>query len=59
MSEPGDLKEVHTRLFRQDVAMLKRVAKERGSQWQVELRQLVHRALKGERREIVVLKDQV
>lgn len=51
------LKEVHVRLFADDVKTLKRIAKERGSPYQAELRQLVRRALKGERREVLILKE--
>lgn len=48
---------VHTHLFSDDIVMLKRVAENKRSKWQVELRMLVHRALQGEQREIVVLKE--
>lgn len=51
------LADVHIRLFETDVAVLKKIALERGSKWQIELRQLVRRALKGERRELLVLKE--
>lgn len=50
--------DVHARLFPDDVRELKRIAAERRMPWQIELRQLVHRALSGERREVVVLKEQ-
>jgi hypothetical protein len=56
---PPKLRDVHTKLFSDDVAELQRIASAQRSKWQVELRQLVHRALKGERREITVLKEQV
>ncbi len=51
------LRDVHTKLFADDVAELIRVAKANRSKWQIELRQLVHRALRGERREITVIKE--
>jgi len=51
------LQEVHARLFAADVVTLKRVADERGNRWQVELRQLVRRALKGEKNEFLVIKE--
>jgi hypothetical protein len=49
--------EVHARLFPEDVRELKRIAKERGISWQIELRLLVRRALRGDHREVIVLKD--
>jgi hypothetical protein len=52
------LVEVHARLFPDDVAELKRLAGISGLTYQIELRLLVRRALRGERREVVVLKDQ-
>lgn len=51
------LTEVHTRFFADDVATVKAVAAEKGLPWQIELRLLVRRALKGERREVVVLSE--
>lgn len=51
------LLKVHTHLFEGDVSAIKRIADERGGRWQVELRQLVRRALKGEQREVVLLKE--
>lgn len=51
------LYDTHVKLFRDDVAQLKKLAAENRSKWQVELRQLVHRALRGERREITVVKE--
>lgn len=47
--------EVHARLFADDVAHLKKLAAESRLSWQVELRQLVHRALKGEKREVLMI----
>ena len=38
------------RLFADDVAALKRLAVEKRSKWQIELRQLVHRALADAKR---------
>ncbi len=55
---PPAISNVHARLFSDDVAQLKRLAAERGIPWHVELRLLVRRALKGEHREVLVLKDQ-
>ena len=55
-AEPA-LAEVHTRLFKDDVAQLKRIAAASRLKWQVELRLLVHRALANERREVLVLKE--
>jgi len=49
--------EAHVRLFAADIEQLKKIAAERGSRWQFELRLLVKRALAGERREVVVLKE--
>lgn len=49
---------VHARLFVEDVVRLKQLADTNGSKWHIELRQLVRRALKGERREVLVLKEQ-
>ncbi len=49
------LVEVHARLFAEDVRDLKKIALERGSAWHSELRQLVRRALKGEKREVIVI----
>lgn len=40
------LKEVHARLYADDIVKLKRIAETKRSKWQIELRQLVHRALK-------------
>ncbi len=49
--------EAHVRLFADDVGHLKRVAAEKGLPWLIELRLLVRRAIKGEKREVVVLRD--
>lgn len=49
---------VNTRLFADDVKAIKEIAAEQGLPWQVELRLLVRRALKGEKREVVLLKEQ-
>lgn len=54
--QPGVV-DVHARLMREDVAALKALAAQTGISWQMELRQLVHRALKGEQRSVLVLKE--
>ena len=41
----NQLQAVHTRLFREDVNQLRRIATAKGSKWQIELRQLVRKAL--------------
>lgn len=51
------LYEVHVRLFSEDVVELKRIAAHNGSHWNIELRQLVRRALRGERREITIISE--
>lgn len=51
------LVDVHARLFPDDVELLKKIAAESRLSWQIELRQLVHRALKGEKREVVVIQE--
>ncbi len=56
--DPKKLVDVHARLFPDDVRELKRIAEEHRMPWQIELRQLIHRALNGERREVVILKEQ-
>lgn len=54
---PPTLVDLHIRLFAEDVAALKLRATERGVPWHVELRLLVRDALRGTRREVVVLKE--
>lgn len=49
--------EVHCRLFADDIVDLKRIAAEKGLPWSIELRTLVHRALKGERKEVFLMKE--
>lgn len=56
--DPDRLRAIHIRLFEGDVLEVKRIAKERGLPYQIELRMLVRRALKGDRREVVVMKEQ-
>jgi hypothetical protein len=51
------LVEVHTRLFAEDVVELKRRAAQQGLPWQIELRLTIRRALKGERREVLVFTE--
>ena len=58
MSNKNKLHPVNTRLFADDVKQLQRIAETQGIPWQVELRLLVRRALKGERRDVVMLKEQ-
>lgn len=48
---------VTTRLFKGDVATLRKLAEAKGSKWQIELRQLVRKAL-VEQRELLLLKEQ-
>lgn len=49
---------VNVRLFSEDVAEIKQIAEEQGGSWQVELRMTVRRALRGQRREVTIIKDQ-
>jgi len=57
MGKPNNkLELVTTRLFEVDVATLRRLAELRGSKWQIELRQLVRRAL-VDQREVEALKE--
>lgn len=51
------LVEVHTRLFPEDVAELKKIALKNGIAWGIELRMLVRRALRGERREVTIIAE--
>jgi hypothetical protein len=51
------LEEAHVRLFADSVLELKKLAAEKGTHWQIELRQLVRQALRGERREITIVRD--
>jgi predicted DNA binding CopG/RHH family protein len=48
---------VNTRLFADDVEAIKKLAGAARLPWQIELRQIVHRALTGERRDVVMLKE--
>ena len=48
---------VHARLFVEDIAQLKKIADARGTKWHIELRLLVRRALSGEHRDVVILKE--
>lgn len=54
---PPQLVEVHTRLFADDVEELKRRAAQGGLPWQIEVRLTIRRALRGERRDVLVLKE--
>lgn len=51
------LVEVHARLFDEDIAMIKRIAAVSGLPWQTELRLLLRRSLRGEVREVLMLKE--
>lgn len=51
------LKEAHVRLFSDDIELLKKLAAAHGFSWQIELRLLVRRALKGQQREMIILKE--
>jgi hypothetical protein len=41
------------------VKQIKQIATEKGLPWQIELRLLVRRALKGDRREVLMLKEDI
>lgn len=45
------------RLFSDDISALKKLAAAKRSKWQIELRHLVHRGVKGGTREVTVLKE--
>lgn len=47
--------QVHARLFSEDIDDLKKIAEARGTPWQLELRLLVHRALKGVKQGVQIL----
>lgn len=51
------LVDAHVRLFADDVASLKKSAREKGYNWQIELRQLVRSALRGEQRSIGIVRE--
>lgn len=53
----ANLYDVHVHLFADDLAQIKKIAVEKGIPWSVELRSMVRLALKGERREITVVKE--
>lgn len=57
-NETPKLRTIYTRLFEDDVKEIQRIAALSALPWQIELRLLVRRALRGERRDVVVLKDQ-
>ena len=57
MSNPGPLKQYNVRLFQKDIELVKRIAAKQGLPWQIEFRLLVHRALKGESRSVLVLTE--
>lgn len=54
--KPSILRETHCRLFAEDIELIQKMALEHGVPWQVEIRLLVRRALRGEKKEILVLK---
>lgn len=56
-SSKRTLVHVHTRLFSEDVRTLQGLASERGTSLHAELRALVRRALRGEKRDFLVLKE--
>jgi hypothetical protein len=47
-SKPVRVVKTTVRLFSDDIATLKKIAEQKRSKFQIELRLLVHRALKGE-----------
>ena len=51
------LKQVNVRLFEKDVRTIQQIAAKQGLPWQIELRLLVRRALAGEVRPVMVLKE--
>lgn len=55
--QTNELIGVHTRLFKDSVEALKQAAASSGIPWQVELRLLVRRALRNERRDVLVIKE--
>lgn len=57
MSKGAALEQHTVRLFADDIREIKRLGAVTRTPWQQELRQLVHRALKGERREFFVVKE--
>ncbi len=52
-----ELVKVHTHLFKGDVAHVKRAAAQQSRKWQVELRHILRRAIRGEQREVLVIKE--
>lgn len=55
--ETKHLRPVFSRLFATDVAEIKRIAADRGIPWQIELRLLIRRAIRGAAREVVLVKE--
>ncbi len=51
------LKEAHVRLFAEDVELLEKIAAKNGTHWQIELRVLLRRALRGEPLSITIIKE--
>ena len=56
MSKKAKLVAVYTRLYSEDAELLRKMAAERGTPLAIELRMLVHRTLRGEKREVVLVK---
>jgi predicted DNA binding CopG/RHH family protein len=52
------VREIHARLFEDDVKTIQRIAKEKGLPWQIELRLLVRRTLKNEVQKVLVLDEE-
>lgn len=51
------LKEAHVRLFAEDVETLEKIAVKNGTHWQIELRVLLRRTLRGEPVGITIIKE--
>lgn len=49
MASAATLKKATVRLYADDIRFLQSLAREKRSKWQIELRQLVHKALKGQK----------
>lgn len=51
------LVDIHIRLFAADVAHFKKLSAQTGVPYQIEIRTFIRRGLRGERREITILKE--